>query len=118
MEQIQIVDEGGMDHTTANPQNWIDEKIPAFIEIGRFKSQSSRGGAGMGSQDYLVWIRGYAPETGWDDERVFGTIQYEPETRNKMGQLGAYRSIAPAQEKIDAAVEKLKNRMINKMRDN
>lgn len=105
-------EEREIDRITNNPQNWIDGKIPAFIEVGRFKSQNVNGGAALGSQEYGVWVRGYVPGRGWVElPPVRGIVRYEPDTINKIGERGAYRSMPPESEAIERQISKIRSLM-------
>jgi hypothetical protein len=111
MRKINVVNEGSPEYSLF----MNDDNFSPTIVIGEFQSQHVNGGCAMGNQDELVWVRGYIQGMPLLSETVPGFDTYERNTRNKMGELGAFRPTAPSQEKIDAAVKRVRNRMLRKM---
>ena len=79
------------------------------IEVGDFKSQSIHGGICDGAQTMGVLVVARDSATGLElaRELVDATrTVWEPATTNKIGRLGAYRDLAPSDERVAAAEDR------------
>ena len=80
---------------------------PSHVWIGKFRSQSDKGGFGFGPQR----MRRLVIAKNDQSEQVFsmlvtGSSRYEPDTRNKIGDLGAYRDLPPTQAQLGPVIRK------------
>lgn len=71
------------------------------VTIGKFKSQAWNGGGAWGAQRYGTLVSNAATSIF-----VPGNKVYDPLAVNKMGKLGAYKSVEDAAG-VEAAVEAL-----------
>lgn len=99
-----------LDEST-DPRLWGDKtdaavaQLPACVLIGKFASYQDGQFGGATSMNEGTPVTGYAP----GGQVVYATCVwarnvYEPESRNKIGGLGAYRPV-PNEEAIAQAVE-------------
>jgi|TARA_R110002020_G_scaffold228985_1_gene439768 hypothetical protein len=94
------------------PWDQVTPPPSAHVWVGKFRSQSDKGGAGFGSQrmGQLVVGRNAQAEQIFS-KLVIGGTRYEPDTRNKIGDLGAYRDLPPTdaqlQDVINEAIAEL-----------
>ncbi len=78
-----------------------------YVWVGKWTSQSVDGGGGLGSQAMGILIQGWANHRPVFHRCLHASATvFEPNSRNKLGEMGAYRELPPTQETIDAAIAK------------
>lgn len=79
-----------------------------YVEVGRWKSQHVNGGPMHGCQCMGMLITGTVNHSQVHLEILHGTEEWEPQTPNKMGKLGAFCVKPPSGEVIAEAVKRAK----------
>ena len=89
-----------------NPYMCAEGKNPrTYVWVGKYHSQHENGSGWLGPQAMCQLITATVDHEDVVRRILYGTTRYEPQTRNKIGGLGACRDLPPSQDEVEAVIQ-------------